>query len=161
MCRGVVLRVVGCGIVPVVCCVVLFLSCGVLVVCLCDLLNFLQKQRNTTLTLAHARTIRVAHNPVASFSTCSHKRINRSHTHTHRQRTPPTPTHTHDKNNTPNPKTSTSHKTLHNARRWCDDGACHLPQPGGWPRRKVSVGGRVEVRPPSSPLVEAVFLCFC
>jgi len=36
--RGVVLRVVVCGVVLVVCCVVLFLSC----VCVCDLFLFLQ-----------------------------------------------------------------------------------------------------------------------
>jgi len=38
--RGVVARVVVCGVVLVVCCVMLFVSC----VCVCDLFLFLQEQ---------------------------------------------------------------------------------------------------------------------
>jgi len=67
-----------------------------------------------------------------------YKKINMSHTHTHtptENNTPDTDTHTHDKNKTPNPQTNSSHNTLNKARRWRDDGACHLPRPGGWPRR--------------------------
>ena len=42
-----------CGVVLVVLCVVLFFLC----VCVGDLFLFLQKQRNTVLTLAHAQSI--------------------------------------------------------------------------------------------------------
>ena len=64
--------------------------------------------------------------PVCEWNGVKGKQINSSHTHTHRDRTtPPTPTHTHDKNNTPNPPKNTPH-TLNNARRWRDDGACHM-----------------------------------
>ena len=63
------------------------------------------------------------------------EKINRSHTHTHthRQRTtPPTPTHTRTRQER-HPKPPNEHlpQTLHNARRWRDDGACHLPRPCG------------------------------
>jgi len=67
------------------------------------------------------------------------EQINRSHTRTHRQRTtPPTPTHTHahDENNTPNEHLP---QALNNARRCRDDGACHLPRPGEWPRRSLEL----------------------
>jgi len=58
-------------------------------------------------------------------------------------------THTPTENNTPDtdtrqvqhPKTSNEHlpQTLNNARKRRDDGACHLPRPGGWKRRGVAV----------------------
>ena len=68
------------------------------------------------------------------------EQINRSHTQTH--------TYTPTENNTPrhrntrtrqeqHPKPPNEHlpQTLNSARRWRDNGACHLPRPGGWPRR--------------------------
>jgi len=64
---------------------------------------------------------RAAGGPVA---TC--QKINRSHTHTPTENnTHDTDTHTHEKNNTPNPHEHLP-QTLNNARRWRDDGACHL-----------------------------------
>jgi len=54
-------------------------------------------------------------------------------THRHRQKTKP-PTHTQDKKKT-KPPNEHPPQTLNNARRWRDDGACHIPRPDGWPRR--------------------------
>jgi len=54
-------------------------------------------------------------------------------THTDREQHPRhRHTHAHDEDNTPNKHLP---QVLNNARRWRDDGACHLPRPGGWPRR--------------------------
>ena len=53
------------------------------------------------------------------------------HTHTHpdREQHPRHQhAHTHDKNNTPPPHEHLP-QTLNHARRWRDDGACHLPRP--------------------------------
>jgi len=70
----------------------------------------------------------------------SYKKINRSHTHTHththtqRENNTPTPTHTYTTRTTPQRVNPNEHlaQTLNSARRWRDDGACHLPRPGGW-----------------------------
>jgi len=64
-----------------------------------------------------------------------------THTHTHtptENNTLDTDTHTRPEQH---PKPSNDHlpQTLNNARRWRDDGACHLPRPGGWPRRSQCV----------------------
>jgi len=59
------------------------------------------------------------------------------HTHTHtptENNTPDTDTHTRQEQH-PKPPNEHLPQTLNNARRWRDDGACHLPRPGGWPRR--------------------------
>jgi len=63
------------------------------------------------------------------------KKINRSHTHTDREQHP-RHRHTHTRQEQ-HPKPPNEHlpQTLNNARRWRDDGACHLPRPGGWLRR--------------------------
>jgi len=49
------------------------------------------------------------------------------------EKTPPTPAHTRARQE----KKINEHlpQALNNARRWREDGACHLPRPGGWPRR--------------------------
>ena len=64
--------------------------------------------------------------------------VNRStgHTHTHTQNnSPDTDTHTHTRQEQhPEPPKGHPPQTLNIARRWRDDGACHLPRPGGWPR---------------------------
>jgi len=51
--------------------------------------------------------------------------------HTDRENTPDTGTHTRT-TRAPNEHLP---QALNNAQRWRDDGACHLPRPGGWPRR--------------------------
>jgi len=59
------------------------------------------------------------------------KTINRSHAHrTHRQRKHSRHRHTHAHDKTRNEHLP---QALNNAQRWRDDGACHLPRPGGWP----------------------------
>jgi len=62
----------------------------------------------------------------------SGKQINRSHTHSHTDREQYPDTHTRQEQH---PKPSNQHppQTLNNARRWRDDGACHLPRPVGGP----------------------------
>jgi len=62
-----------------------------------------------------------------------------THTHTDREQQPRY-THTHDKNK-PTPPNEHPPQTLNNARRWRDDGTCHLPRPGGWPRMSTAVNG--------------------
>ena len=60
--------------------------------------------------------------------------------HTDRENTPdtvPTPTDTDTGTHTRMTRPPNEHlpQALNNAHRWRDDGACHLPRPGGWPRR--------------------------
>jgi len=57
------------------------------------------------------------------------------HTHTDREQHP---RHRHTRTRQgqhPNPPNEHLPQTLNNARRWRDDGACHLPRPGEWPLR--------------------------
>jgi len=62
-------------------------------------------------------------------------------THTHRKTTPPTPTHTRTRQEQHlKPPNEHLPQTLNNARRRRDDGACHLPRPGGW---DTPSGGRL------------------
>jgi len=73
------------------------------------------------------------------------KKINRSHTHTDREQHP-RHRHTHTRQEQ-HPKPPNEHlpQTLNTARRWRDDGACHRPRPGWWPRRSqecVRASGR-------------------
>jgi len=56
------------------------------------------------------------------------KKINRSHTHTPTENNTPD-THTRQEQR-PKPPNEHLSQTLNNARRWRDDGACHLPCPG-------------------------------
>ena len=70
------------------------------------------------------------------------KKINRSHTHTPTENNTPdndTHTHAHDENNTSNEHLP---QALDNARRWRDDGACHLPGPACG-KKKVAVALKV------------------
>jgi len=83
--------------------------------------------------------------PAAEKMNEEHARVKLSNyqqvTHTHtptENNTPDTETHAHDKSNTPNLQNEHLPHTLNSARRWCDDGACHLPRPGGWPRVRVN-----------------------
>jgi len=65
-----------------------------------------------------------------SASVLDQKKGSTGHTHTHtptENNTPATSTHTHDKNNTQTPHEHLP-QTPNNARRWRDDGACHLPR---------------------------------
>jgi len=82
--------------------------------------------------------------------------------------TPDTHTHTRPEQH-PKPPNEHPPQTLNNARRWRDDGACHLPRPGGWPRRRKCVfrrclSPRVSPRylacapPPLRPVHEISFL---
>jgi len=63
---------------------------------------------------------------------CVKQSTGHTHTgHTDREDTPDTGTHTR----TTRPPNEHHPQALNNAQRWRDDGACHLPRPGGWPRR--------------------------
>jgi len=64
--------------------------------------------------------------------------------HTDRENTPDTGPHTR----TTRPPNEHLAQALNNAQRWRDDGACHLPRPGGWPRRSQHERyGRSATRP--------------
>ena len=56
-----------------------------------------------------------------------------------RENTPDTGAHTR----TTRPPNEHLPQALNNAQRWREDGACHLPRPGGWPRlQRVKNGGK-------------------
>ena len=61
---------------------------------------------------------------------CVKQSTGHTHTgHTGRKNTPDTGTHTR----MTRPPNEHLPQALNNAQRWRDDGACHLPRPGGWP----------------------------
>ena len=68
-----------------------------------------------------------------SYLACFVKQLTgHTHTgHTDRENTPDTGTHTR----TTRPPNEHLPQALNNAQLWRDDGACHLPRPGRWPRR--------------------------
>ena len=76
------------------------------------------------------------------------KKINRSHTHTHTDREQH-PRHRHTRTRQEQHPTSPNEdhiQALNDARRWRDDGACHLPRPGaqavrGFPSVRGSLRG--------------------
>jgi len=87
----------------------------------------------------------------SSFSVSIKQSTGHTHTgHTDRENTPDTGTHTR----TTRPPNKHLPQAFNNAQRWRDDGACHLPRPGGWPRR-------VQVRfcPASVPVNVQVRFC--
>ena len=85
----------------------------------------------------------------AQMPGCAKSSIGHTHTPTENN-TPDTDTHTHRAITTPQtpkrtpPTNEHLPQTLNNARRWRDDGACHLPRPGWWPRRSANRHGNIQ-----------------